>query len=610
MSEDIRKKYIRLTEIEKQVLIDDFEFYLKQINEFPNFPNPLFELLSSDVSEIRLSLLLGQNVLEKTLEKLKQAEKQTSSKNINTFIFLRNISQNNQLFSFEKIELSELDDYQKYISANLKNLIVIKLSFLYYDLYNKLRLEITQKFDEFFTAENYSFLEELKETLLDLDYSSFKDFLSIVFQLEEDFNINELINEFDDPEEISKFKLALHNFDDNNFDLDDENYYNILIHKYVNPRIENIIESLNTIIKDIVEELKEIESNELEINQSPFDSYFVFAININRFRKAGDWFLEDLLKKKSNNNLDSSKAQKNRDNEESNNGESIEGLLEENNNVGPFINMYNWIIESGSELQNREISSFEHYLDIEMRRYYLKQLEKNLLEAVKSDLIYYIQHFNSFIGIKNFPNRIPNDLVRNEEISKEDNFKSIILKLNILVKRFKNLLNHSLIRNWFNNYILKYHYIDPSIALINSFLFLSEEIEFPEISGSEDLEFWDQLRELLDIDEIIQNCTIHNDYIERIYKNYKESEDIYNFDIISKRIISDASIMDKFQQIVNSRINALFESSEQSNDIKLVIEAIVTGKNISYNSSNIESAINTLISNKIIKEIRSFVIGF
>ena len=615
MSTNSRKRYIRLTEIEKAVLVDDLTLFLNQVNEFLIYPTPLYELLLDERNEVFLKSLVGANNLERELTSLKNEERSTSSLNVDTFTFLRDIGQNNSLFSFEKIELFEVLDYQKYISSNLKNLVMLKYSFIYYDLYNKFYKELEKKLNNTFNSENLFDFNKTKEELLEIDYGSYKDYFSIIFQLEEDFNLNEIIIDISDHIELDKFKIALHSFDSNNFDLSDERFFDRLIQNYVNPRINLIVKSIKSIVTDILKKIKLNQSDTIQINQAPFDNYFVFAININKFKNAGNWILKDLLEKLKNNvdsvldidkNLETSKYFEIRPSQE----RLMQPISITNSLIKPFLDFYNWILIKYTEIESQDITEFSYYLKKKIKVQYFEKILEKLYSIVESYLDFCIQQHSKLISISQFPEMIEEELIKSEEIVQNDTILQLFEKLNRMIDKLNKIINHRLVKNWFQHNIINYYFTNPCIALKNSGNYLNEEIEIIEINGCEKLEFWENLTKLIQSEKMILKCEISRNYIKALYETYLHSQRIFRFDVITDEIFFNSSLMTRFHKLVNERIKNLFNNSLTATDeVKQVISALIDKKPLPYQNQEIKSALQELIENKIIKEISTYIIG-
>jgi len=615
MSVNSRKRYIRRTEIEKSVLVNDLTQFLNQINEFLIYPTPLYELLLNERNEVFLEPLIGSYDLEHELVSLKNQEKLTSSKKVDTFIFLRNISQNNNLFNFEKIELSEVLNYQKYISSNLKNLVMLKYSFIYYDLFNKFHGQLENKLNETFNSEIIFDFNEAKEELLDVDYISYKECFSIVFQLEEDFNLNEIIINLNDAKELDKFKVTLNSFDSNNFDLNDERFYDKLIQNYINPRIKLTIKSLIRVITGIIDEIKSNESDKIQINQTPFDNYFVFTLNINKFRKAGDWILSDLLEKLNNSNgSKSNNHQKtgifNSSEKNQHQKKLVQTISAENTQIKPFIDFYNWILTEISKLELQTITEFSFHLEKKMYINYFEKVLEKFHRIVESYLDFCIKQHSKLLNISQFPEMIEESLLINEKIEKEDKILQLFEKLNKIIDNLNKIVNHRLVKDWFQYKIVNYHFISPCIALKNSGNYLNEEIDIIKVNDCEKLEFWENLTKLFQSERIISNCNISLNYVEVLYETYTTSKRIFRFDLITDEIFFNASLMTKFHKYYTEGIKNLFNrSNAASNEDKQIVSSIIEKKPLPHKNQEIEKTLQKLTENKVIKEISTYIIG-
>lgn len=615
MSEIALKKYIRLNIIEKRMLIDEFTTLLEKIKELSIFPTPIYQILLEQNQENLIELLVAESRVEEKLSDLKEAESNSYKKNVTTYTFLRNITQNQTIFEFDILELTEVNNYQKYIAKNLKILMIIKYSFIFYEFYNKFYKDLEEKINENLDENKIGDFEDVKNQLLDLDYTSYETFLSNTFPLEEDFDLKDLIIPLDEDEKLNEFKLSLHNFDPNNFDLNDEDFYYKLIDIYIDPRIELIINSFKTILEEIINKLNQLTETTIQITELPYSNYFVFMINAKKSTGVSDWILSDFIEKLNLEDMSeeqSSQINNSQENEEIAEIENISTTLDENNYalIKPFIRIHNWIINKFEQLENIKITKYSDFIKKKIGENYLNKVNDTFRKNIKEYLEHSIKSHTQLIKIPNFPMMISEDLLNFATIESEDTIIQYFEKLNSSISKLNEIITNNSINSWIKGYIIEQHFIKPWISYINSVVYLKEQGIVPNLENSENIEFWEELTELINNETKISSISIADSYLETLYDNYSNSEEIFRFYLIIDELDFLVGKMSEFRKLVYKQIDNLFQQSTiASNEEKQIISWIINNKLFLLNEKRYVDALSNLQDKNILKKISMYILG-
>ncbi len=630
------KQYVIKTKISKNEIINLFEDFFQICQNIENFPAPVYEILGNENNKDLLALLIKELNLQIKLGELLKEELNVKKIKMDSSTFLKTVDQNSKLFNFEIPE--EKASYQIYIGKNLKNLLKLKFSLIYYiyqsDAHNRINKIIGMNINE----ENIDDFEEVKEEILSSGFDCLEEVFVSKYFIERDFEMKELIVEMkSESEKIDKFKLTIIKAKDPKIlegideESNEKDLYLKLIKNQINPRIKIMSESLVNSIMDNIDFLNKIVETEINIRESDNSKYYAFFNEINRYIMSGIWFFKDLIQKNKIEEITSKKDDLEKFEEEKSKtiSDSVDtpdynndGIIKEANSIDdpnlisdnfePINNLYTWIIDEEKRISEMKITNYKDYLKFKISEIYKEKLKDSLkdwlfinLKEVISDHLYINEILKSFqINLLDKEFKIVEEIKKKYEV---DEIELIINTYKIELKRIDGILCDDHFNDWLKDGLIDKFFIEPWISFINSKLFLNRKSTF---KIEDKIPFLKEMKDCDRSEEVVNKPNIAQDYLKKLYnEKYMKSKKINKYKIIFEDLRNMADLMYDFKEKIYERINLLFQKTEDLlPEERGVVELIVNQKqppsNLKYNK-----AIEHLTKKGIIKKIQILTLG-